>query len=150
LNYINGVQRQRTNGQLTLQFKPVKELVTTLDYTYSENKIQTKRNELSAWFNFGPSASSWTGGPVSSPLIYKEFVTATAISPCAADFATKTQNKSLGFNAVWKPTGPEIQLDTHHSTAESGADSPFGSATTWPPPASAGNTTVDFSTKCRC
>ncbi len=39
-------------------------LTATLDYTYSENKIQTQRNELSVWFNFGPSSSSWTDGPV--------------------------------------------------------------------------------------
>jgi hypothetical protein len=74
LNYnFNGVQRQRTNGQLTLQYAPVDTLTTTLDYTYSENKIQTKRNDLSAWFNFGPSTSSWTKGPVASPLVYTEF-----------------------------------------------------------------------------
>jgi TonB-dependent receptor len=148
LNYnFNGVKRQRTNAQLTLQFKPVDTLVTTLDYTYSENKIQTKRNDVSAWFNFGDSASSWTKGPVSSPLMYKEFVSNSDIAMGAADFATKTQNKSLGFNAVWKPTKTmRLELDTHHSTAESGADSPFGSSNTLGTASfSRGNTTADFS-----
>ena len=46
LNYsVTGVQRQRTNGQLTLQFAPTDRITTTLDYTYSENKIQQQRNE---------------------------------------------------------------------------------------------------------
>jgi TonB-dependent receptor len=149
LNYnFNGVKRQRTNAQLTLQYKPVDTLVTTLDYTYSENKIQTKRNDVSAWFNFGDSKSSWTKGPVSSPLVYTELIPGgnSDIAMGAADFATKTQNKSLGFNAVWKPTKDlRFELDTHHSTAESMADSPFGSSNTLGTASfSRGDTTADF------
>jgi TonB-dependent receptor len=150
LNYnFNGVKRQRTNAQLTLQYKPVDTLVTTLDYTYSENKIQTKRNDISAWFNFGPSTSSWTKGPVSSPLVYTEQIPGgnSDIAMGAADFATKTQNKSLGFNAVWKPTRDlRFELDTHRSTATSGADSPFGSSNTLGTASfSRGDTSADFS-----
>ena len=45
-----------------------------------------------------------------------------------SDFATKTKNKSLGFNAAWKVSpGLKLEFDAHHSTAESGSDSPFGS-----------------------
>jgi len=149
LNYnMNGVRRQRTNGQLTLQFAPSKELVTTLDYTYSENKIQTRRNDISAWFNFGPSVSSWTNGPVAGPLMYTETINPanSDIAMGGADFATKTQNKSLGFNAVWKPIkGLKLELDTHKSTAESMADSPFGSNNTLGTASfSRGTTTADF------
>jgi len=149
LNYnMNGVQRQRTNGQLVLQWQPIKALTTTLDYTYSENKIQTKRSDVSAWFNFGPSTSTWSNGPVSGPLIYTELIPAgnSDIAMGAADFATKTQNKSLGFNAVWKPSNDlRLELDTHHSTAESMADSPFGSSNTLGTSSfSRGNTSADF------
>ena len=55
---VNGIERKRTNGQLTFQFRPIDAVTATLDYTYSENKIQTQRNALSVWFNFGPSVSS--------------------------------------------------------------------------------------------
>ncbi|WP_377160366.1 TonB-dependent receptor plug domain-containing protein [Roseateles sp. UC29_93] len=66
VNYnMNGIRRERTNGQVTFQFAPTKSLTTTLDYTASQNKVHTRRNDLSAWFSFGPSSSSWTGGPVS-------------------------------------------------------------------------------------
>ena len=150
LNYnFNGVQRQRTNAQLTLQYKPVDTLVTTLDYTYSENKIQTKRNDISAWFNQGDSKSSWTTGPVNSPLSYTEFLPGGTgdIAMGGANFATKTQNKSLGFNAVWKPSSDlRFEVDSHHSTATSAADSPFGSSNTLASASfSRGNTTADFS-----
>jgi TonB-dependent receptor len=150
LNYsMSGVQRQRTNGQLTLQFAPTKELTTTLDYTYSENKIQTKRNDLSAWFNFGPSESSWSKGPVSGPLVYTEIISPanSDIAMGAANFATKTQNNSLGFNASWKATNDlKLEFDTHKSSAESMADSPFGSSNTLGTASfSRGTTTADFS-----
>lgn len=131
LNYsVSGVKRQRTNGQVVFQYKPIDDVTTTLDYTYSENKVQTQRNEMSVWFNYGPSASSWTDGPVAAPNIYSEI-----IDPANSDLAmgggksaTKNQNKSLGFNTAWKVNDSlNLGLDVHHSTAESGADSPFGS-----------------------
>ncbi|NNG24163.1 TonB-dependent receptor [Massilia sp. ML15P13] len=150
LNYnMNGIQRQRTNGQLVFQFAPVKEITTTLDYTYSENKIQTRRNDISAWFNFGPSTSSWTDGPVAAPLVYTEIINPAVsdIAMGAADFATRTQNKSLGFNAAWRVNSDiRLELDAHSSTAESTPDSPFGSSNTLGTASfSRGNTSVDFS-----
>ena len=149
LNYaMNGVKRQRTNGQLTLQFAPVKELVTTLDYTYSENKIQTKRNDLSAWFNFGPSVSTWSDGPVAAPLIYTEIINpATSdIAMGGANFATKTANNALGFNAAWRVSDRlKVEFDAHKSTAESTPDSPYGSSNVIGTASfSRGTTTADF------
>ena len=151
LNYaMNGVKRQRTNGQLTLQFAPVKELVTTLDYTYSENKIQTKRSDLSAWFNFqGARPGTWTDGPISAPLIYTEILNPANgdISMGGADFATKTANNALGFNATWRPSDRlKLEVDAHKSTAESTPDSPYGSNNTIGTASfSRGTTSADFS-----
>ena len=149
LNYsFTGIKRQRTNGQLTLQFKPVNDLLTTLDYTYSENKLQTRRNDVSAWFNFGPSTSSWTNGPIAAPQVYSEIINpATSdIAMGAADYATKTQNKSLGFNAQWKVNNDlKVEFDGHKSTAESKADSPLGSNNDIGTASfSRGTTTADF------
>ena len=149
LNYsMTGIQRQRTNGQLTLQFAPVKELVTTLDYTYSQNKIQTKRADISAWFNFGPSSSSWTKGPVAAPLVYTEIINPanSDIAMGGADYATKTQNNAIGINLAWKATNNlRLEFDAHKSTAESKADSPFGSSSNLGTASfSRGTTTADF------
>ena len=150
LNYaMNGIKRQRTNGQLTLQFAPVKDIVTTLDYTYSENKIQTKRSDLSAWFNFGESTSSWTNGPVAAPLVYTEIINAGNgdIAMGGANFATKTQNSALGFNAAWRVNNNlKLEFDAHKSVAESTPDSPYGSSNVLGSASfSRGNTTADFS-----
>jgi len=132
LNYsVNGVQRQRTNGQLTLQWAPSDAVTTTLDYTYSENKIQQQRNELSVWFNFGPSVSSWTDGPVAAPLIYSEIINpATSdISMGGMRLANVNKNESLGFNVDWQVNDAlDLQFDYHNSSAETKPDSPWGSA----------------------
>jgi TonB-dependent receptor len=146
---MNGVQRQRTNGQLTLQYAPFENLTATLDYTYSENKIQNKRNELSAWFNFGPSVSSWTDGPVAGPIRYSEIIVpATSdLAMGGAEYATKNENKSLGFNVAWKALDNlNLQLDLHDSEATSGEDSPYGSnAVLGTAGFFRGTTTADFS-----
>ncbi len=134
---VNGVQRQRTNGQLTLQYAPSKDIRATLDFTYSELKLQNKRNELSAWFNFGPSSSSWTDGPIASPKFYSETLGPGAsplrrpladVAMAGADYATKNENKSTGLNVTWKVSDRlKFEFDAHSSTADSGADSPYGS-----------------------
>ncbi|HEY5850478.1 MAG TPA: TonB-dependent receptor, partial [Lysobacter sp.] len=149
LNYsVNGVQRQRTNGQLTLQWQPVDNVTTTLDYTYSENKIQQQRNELSVWFNYGPSVSSWTDGPVAAPLIYKEIINpATSdVSMGGMRLANVNENKSLGFNVDWQVSDAlDLSLDYHSSSAETRPDSPWGSAGVLGMSAFVrGDTTADF------
>jgi len=145
---VNAISRQRTNGQLVLQFRPVKELTTTLDLTYSEQKIQTKRNELSVWFGQTPtSTSTWPGGKVQTPLTYMEtYNTPQDISVVGGDYATKTKNKSIGFNTVWKASNDlRLELDVHHSNAESGADSPWGTENNLSNASySRGDTKVDF------
>lgn len=150
LNYsVNGVQRQRTNGQLTLQYAPTDRITTTLDYTYSENKIQQQRNELSVWFNFGPSVTSWTDGPVAAPILYSE-----TINPATSDLsmggmrlANVNENKSLGFNVEWEVTDSlDLRMDYHDSSAETRPDSPWGSAGVLGVAAFVrGTTSVDFS-----
>ncbi|MGH8174728.1 MAG: TonB-dependent receptor [Steroidobacter sp.] len=157
---FNSIERERTNGQLALQFAPVDSVVATLDYTYSENKVAQQRSELSVWFNFGPSSSSWTDGPVAAPNIYSESYTfaddpntpdriegASDLSMGGAKFATKNENKSLGFNLEWDVSDNlGLRLDFHDSTAESGPDSPYGSnAVLGVAGFYRGTTTADFS-----
>nr|MBP6626765.1 TonB-dependent receptor [Arenimonas sp.] len=128
---VNGISRERTNGQLTFQFAPSENLTATLDYTYSENEVQSQRNELSVWFNYGPSASAWTNGPVAGPTFYSEFIPGAGsdLAMGGAQNATTNENKSLGFNLEWRANDAlTFELDYHDSDATSGADSPFGSS----------------------
>ena len=130
---FNDVQRERTNGQLTLQFAPTDTLTATLDYTYSEQEAQFQRAELSGWFNFGPSASSWTDGPVAGPITYSEFIPAATndVGTGGANYGAKSENTSVGLNLTWDPSDNlSFELDYHDSDAELGNASPFGTNAT--------------------
>lgn len=126
---MNEVKRKRTNGQIVMQWRPVETVTATLDYTYSELEIQTKRSELSAWFNFGPSTSVWTDGPVASPLFYEELYDGypTDVGGGGGQSGTKNKGGSLGFNLEWDASDSlTFALDYHDSTNKSGRDSPYG------------------------
>src|SRR5206468_6045280 len=80
--------------------------------------------------SFPTRRSSDLNGPVAAPLMYTEQIPSgnSDIAMGAANFATRTKNKSLGFNAQWRATKDlRFEFDAHHSTAESMADSPLGS-----------------------
>ncbi len=145
---VNGVQRQRTNGQLVLQYAPTDRVTMTADYTYAENKVQQQRSELSVWFNFQPGPSTWTDGPVSAPLSYSEFTSGTAdVAMGGAQFATVSELKSTGFNVDWEVSDAlDLSFDYHNSQQESKPDSPYGSAGVLAVAAFVrGTTTVDYS-----
>ncbi|HEY0332524.1 MAG TPA: TonB-dependent receptor [Stenotrophomonas sp.] len=129
---INSVNRKRTNGQLVMQWKPLDNVTTTLDYTYSENKIQQRRNDMSVWFNMTPGVSSWTPGSGSSPLYYEELYNGNSdFANGSGNSAVKHENKSLGFNVQWQVNEQfSLAMDYHNSTATSEPDSPYGSSNT--------------------
>jgi TonB-dependent receptor len=123
------VERTRTNGQLVLQYKPVDALTTTLDYTYAKNEVSDRYNDVSAWFNFGPSSGVWSDGPVAAPIVYSEaFAAPGDLAMGGGQSATVNENKSLGFNAKWQVNDNlNLELDYHDSSAQSRPDSPYGS-----------------------
>ncbi|HEV6965488.1 TonB-dependent receptor [Roseateles sp.] len=150
MNYsFTGIHRERLNGQLVLQFRPVKELVGTLDYTMSEQKFRQTRNDISAWFNFGGQFGEYSPGPISSPIIYGEHMTNSDVAMGASRIRTKNKNQSLGLNLKWKATDAlNFDLDAHHSTATSGAADPLGTSVTMGTASlNRGDTFVDFSNK---
>lgn len=127
---MTAIDRERINGQLTMQYRPIDTVTATVDYTYSRNRVATERHDMSVWFNHGATTSEWTDGPVAGALVYAEDFGASPsdLSFGAAEFATKNENKSFGANIEWAPTDRlTLELDYHNSSAESGADSPYGS-----------------------
>jgi TonB-dependent receptor len=150
LNYaFTGIHRQRLNGQLVLQFKPMQDVVGTLDYTMSEQKFRQRRNDISAWFNFGGQFGEYTPGPIATPLIYGEHMSGADVAMGSSRIQTKNENKSLGLNLKWKASDAlSFDFDAHHSTATSGADDPLGTSVTLATASMNRNDTyVDFSQK---
>ena len=130
LNYqLASFDRERINGQAALQFRPFENWTTTLDFFYSENKVQARKADISVWFNHGNTTSSWTDGPIASPNFYNE-----DFGPGGSDLSFGAvrdgrvfESKSFGFNTVWDATDRlKFTIDAHISDAEAGQDSPFG------------------------
>jgi TonB-dependent receptor len=125
------IDRERINGQVVLQAKPTDTLNILLDYTYSQNTIDARTNSIGVWFNHNNTSSSWTNGPAAGPNFYAEDFGAgegkdLAITGALA--ANRNINRSLGGNIKWDgPGGLRLELDAHHSTAESKPTSPYGS-----------------------
>ncbi len=119
--------RVRTNGQLTLQFRPADNLTATLDHTYSELELSRSYSNLSAWFNFGGQETLWTDGPQASPLVYTENSANSDFSMGGGEDAWRTQNGSTGLNLLWDVSDQlSVEFDYHDSSAERSPNSPFG------------------------
>jgi TonB-dependent receptor len=152
MNYsFTGVHRERLNGQLVLQFKPMQDLVGTLDFVMSEQKFRQRRNDISAWFNYGGQFGEYQTGTPSSPIIYGESIPAgnADLAMGASRIQTKNKNQQIGLNLKWKATDAlNFDIDAHHSTATSGANDPLGTAVTLGTASmNRGDTFVDFSNK---
>jgi TonB-dependent receptor len=135
---LNDIDRERINGQAVLQFRPTDNLTGTLDYTYSRNTVETRNSNVGVWFNFGDVSSEWTDGPVAGPIFYSEhFCHAGVDANCGLGkdlsysgslTSNRSINKSLGGNLAWDAFDQlHLELDAHHSTAESKPDNKFGS-----------------------
>ena len=121
--------RVRTNGQLTLQYRPMDTFTATLDYTYSELELDRVYNNYSSWFNFGGQETVWTDGPNSSATTYAETSTGSDFAMGAGRDAIKNQNNSIGINLMYDVSDNlVVELDYHDSTAENSPNSPNGTS----------------------
>ncbi|WP_310498523.1 TonB-dependent receptor [Sandarakinorhabdus sp.] len=125
------IDRERINGQLVLQVKPTDTLTALVDYTYSQNTIAARTSSIGVWFNHNNTSSSWTDGPAAGPNFYAEAFgpgEGKDVAITGALAANRSINRSLGANIKWDgPGGLRLELDGHHSTAESKPTSPYGS-----------------------
>jgi TonB-dependent receptor len=141
---LNDIDRERINGQAVLQFRPVDNLTATFDYTYSQNTVEVRNSNVGVWFNFGDVTSAWTDGPVAGPIFYSENFTppdpgcmapsstcniGKDLSYSGSLTANRSINKSVGGNIAWAPFDRlHLELDAHHSTAESKPSNKYGSS----------------------
>lgn len=123
------INRERINGQAVLQWRPADNLTARLDYTYSQNTVDSRTNSIGVWFNHDQTSSSWTDGPVAGANFYAEtFGPGKDLAITGAVSANRSINHSFGGNLLWEgDNGLRFELDAHHSTAESKPTSPYGS-----------------------
>lgn len=123
--------RERINGQAVIQFKPTDTLDLAFDYIFSQNTFASQQNSIGVWFNHGDTSSSWTSGPAAGANFYSENFGASEgkdLAITGAVGSNRSINHSFGGNLKWDgPGGLRLELDGHHSTAESKPTSPYGS-----------------------
>lgn len=128
--HLEDTLRERTNAQLTLQYRPMENLTATLDYTYSELDSQAYRTELSGWYDSDLGIANFTDGLNPTPEVYIEYRNAQK----PRDVATKqmhenqnTKNKSLGLNLDWDVNDNfNVKLDYHDSSSDSKPTEAYG------------------------
>lgn len=136
-------KRERTNGQLTLQYRPVDNLTATLDYTYAKNDVEVNRNLASIWMGFGHTESIWTdpdSNNVSAPLYIKENnvgvngdgdLTFADLVSQVEESGSVNENKSIGINLEYQLNDNlQFELDYHNSEAEAKPNSIYGNSNT--------------------
>lgn len=129
--YISDKERTRTNAQVTFQYRPVENITTTLDYTYSKQDLFEARAEQSIWMDTYKANLGFDDESVATPVDYNE--ERREQSPRDLGLALQelnqiNENESLGFNVLYEVNDElTIVFDAHHSTAESSPDAAYGS-----------------------
>jgi len=125
-------ESERTNAQVVLQWAPTENITTTVDYIRSEFDLERSYSDLSAWFSNTAAlsqSSSWTDGPIASPVYYSEVVDNADFAMGTGQDGRTNLNESIGFNLEWWVNDRlSLELDYHDSSAETGANGPNGTS----------------------
>ncbi|MDR7088498.1 TonB-dependent receptor [Cellvibrio fibrivorans] len=117
---IEDFHRERTNGQLVLQYAPTDTIKTTLDYTYAKVDLTALNTGVGIWYN--------DSGSDAREVVIDKNGTITRLTAAGDDFASnirlntsETENNSVGFNAEWEANDNlTLEFDAHNSTNENG------------------------------
>lgn len=128
---FSDIERERTNGQLTLQYRPSDTLTATVDYTYARNEIQEHRGENTAWVQNGSNIQRvvFDDSTIATPLIITEQYNGTVDEGYEQQWREQENTlESFGANFEFKPTDRlTLVLDVHDSSMESLPVGPGGS-----------------------
>ena len=113
---IKDNDRTRINAQATFQYEITPDLISTVDYTYSNVDFRSK----------GMLFGSWLGGWTTSEATIDEngVFTDVVVGDRGYDHEATWQelvntNNSIGFNLDWQVNDNlSLSFDTHHSSAE--------------------------------
>ena len=126
---VEEFERERINGQVTLQWRPVDSVTATLDYTVAQLELDRRYNDMSIWFSPTYQSVTWSDGPIASPIVYTETNTQPDRPMAAGVDASKNTRSSIGFNLEWDITDRlRVALDYHDSKAEREPNSVYGSS----------------------
>ena len=116
-------ERDRTNAQLTFQYRPIESLTATLDYTFAQNNQSEHRGEVTTWVQNGGNLTNveFDNSTIKTP----KFITEVYSSAKDVGFSQQYRSQedtleSAGLNLDWAVNDQfTLSLDAHHSTMES-------------------------------
>lgn len=130
VNYgINDVQRERTNGQLTLQYAITEDFVATVDYTATRVTVGSESVGWGFWYGGFGGVTSFERNENGTATFMD--VRADDGSFTANRVTTDVEADSIGVNLDWNINDNwNVALDYHDSSngADNGADKGLGSA----------------------
>ncbi len=130
MNYgISDVQRERQNGQVTFQFRPIDAFTATVDYTASRATTGTNAVGWGIWNNFGANINAYELDE-NGTAVYAD-ISGDDGSFTASRNTTRVDARSLGVNFDWMINDDwHVSLDYHDSynKIDNGYDDGLGSA----------------------
>ena len=127
--HLAEAERERTNGQMVLQFAPSDSLTLTFDALYAKNTQRELRADQTNWLNRPFSTIELDGNTDVSTLLYiQEDIAGVKDTGFEQQLrATEDTIESLGFNARWDFSDTmAVNFDVHSSQAEVRPDGPLG------------------------
>ncbi|MGB3625594.1 MAG: TonB-dependent receptor [Henriciella sp.] len=131
---LSEISRERINGQLVLQFRPMDNVTLTGDYTFAQNDSEELRFEQTNWFATPFDEIIFNNnGPVASAAYMQENNDGSKdIGFEQTDRATRDTLNSLGFNADWELNeNMSFILDAHSSISKSRGNNALGHSATF-------------------
>ena len=129
--FISDQERERTNAQLTLQFRPIQALTATLDYTYSKQDTFQSRAEQSIWMDVYKTSLGFDDEISTTPVDFNEERRDQAprdLGLALQELNQVNENDSIGLNIQYDVNDYfTLTFDGHSSSAESAPDAPYGS-----------------------
>ena len=128
--FFSEVSRERVNGQLTFQFRPMDNLLFTFDSLFAQNENEEMRSSQGNWFNrpFAQVSFDDVEGDVTSVTFLQESLSAPKDIAWGQQLRnTKDTLRDLGMNIDWD-VGDRFNLkfDLHNASARSDPNGPNG------------------------
>ena len=120
--FFSEVERERINGQMTLQFRPMDSLTFTLDGLFAQNDAEETRSTQGNWFNRPFAQVTFDGNPtVTSVTFLQESLSSPKDIAWGQQLrSTRDELQSIGFNVEWNINDRMgLMFDAHTAKAES-------------------------------
>ncbi|WP_299596696.1 TonB-dependent receptor [uncultured Microbulbifer sp.] len=130
--HVSSHERERTNAQLTMQFRPREDLTLTADALYANNEQLEQRTDQGNWFNAIRNELTFDGNSVVATPLYQYQDIPGDVKDIGFEQQLRTSEDSLesfGFNAEWDANDSlTLSFDAHTSKSQANPNGPLGTS----------------------